>query len=344
MIALTAATIIFALLFTSSNADITSPGAEGVNDAVPLADVSNCAVLPLDGDHQHGFDEAQCYQLPHSITVETGRIKNDDGFTKSFFSVVPAGSFVNSHLVYYRPSGREAVLANEWTFGDNVLGVHREAWPMIDSSPFLGLSTTTYPICYEDNPPTEVPDTTCLQGAYGLDEGGDDGYVIVGSKVTISMRATSDSCDVMRVITSATGCAVNRPPVCCGAKLAETVGWPPNHKFASIFVTGVTDPDGDAVTITITSVKQDEPVPGPGNPQCPDAQRDGSKVLVRRERDGSVDNGRVYTVSFEAKDGDSASCLGTLTYCIPHDQGGKKQCVDDGPTYDSFDTTGCSGF
>jgi hypothetical protein len=38
--------------------------------------------------------------------------------------------------------------------------------------------------------------------------------------------------------------------------------WAPNHQFVPIAIMGVTDPDGDAVTITVTGVTQDEPVTG----------------------------------------------------------------------------------
>ena len=35
--------------------------------------------------------------------------------------------------------------------------------------------------------------------------------------------------------------------------------WPPNHKFVDGEILGVTDPDGDLVTITITAITSDEP-------------------------------------------------------------------------------------
>ena len=70
---------------------------------------------------------------------------------------------------------------------------------------------------------------------------------------------------------------------------------------------GVTDPEGDAVTITVTNVTQDEAVttPGSGN-TSPDAVIEAGSASVRAERLGSG-NGRVYQISIRADDG-KGSC------------------------------------
>jgi YVTN family beta-propeller protein len=52
----------------------------------------------------------------------------------------------------------------------------------------------------------------------------------------------------------------NHDPVCDQAYPSIDALWPPNHKFVPIEVFGVTDPDGDPITITIDSIWQDEPV------------------------------------------------------------------------------------
>jgi hypothetical protein len=51
-----------------------------------------------------------------------------------------------------------------------------------------------------------------------------------------------------------------------------------------------------------------------------------SVARVKAERDG-LGNGRVYRIGFEAADPSGASCTGTVTVCVPHDQG-KGSCVD----------------
>ena len=50
---------------------------------------------------------------------------------------------------------------------------------------------------------------------------------------------------------------VNTPPSCAGATAGGQI-WPPNHKFVARSITGVTDADGDPVTVTITGITQDE--------------------------------------------------------------------------------------
>ena len=109
--------------------------------------------------------------------------------------------------------------------------------------------------------------------------------------------------------------------------------WPPNHKYQSINIKGVTDPDGDPITIVVNSIRQDEPVNGLGDGDTsPDATI--NPLQVRAERSGTG-NGRVYQIGFTAQDGKGGTCNGTVKVCVPHDQGKGKVCVDDGPQYDS---------
>jgi hypothetical protein len=112
--------------------------------------------------------------------------------------------------------------------------------------------------------------------------------------------------------------------------------WPPNHKFVTVSVGGVTAPGGAPVTVTISQVFQDEPTNalGDGN-TCPDAVGTGkSAVSVRAERSGTAD-GRVYHLRFTAASGSGAACQGEVTVCVPHDQGQGPACVDQGPLFNS---------
>jgi len=127
---------------------------------------------------------------------------------------------------------------------------------------------------------------------------------------------------------------------CTPKMLGVTELWPPNHKFMCVKVSGVTDPDGDLVTVMVNQVSQDESVNdlGDGN-TCPDAMLNGGDtVKLRSERTGtgSVGNGRVYQVGFVAFDEYGGQCTGTLSVCVPHDQSPDHVCVDDGVPYDSF--------
>jgi len=119
--------------------------------------------------------------------------------------------------------------------------------------------------------------------------------------------------------------------------------WPPNHQFVDVSVVGVRDPDGDPVAITITGITQDEPFNGGGSGNtCPDATGVGTATAsLRAEREGSGD-GRVYHINFAADDDRGGRCTGTLTVCVPHDQGAGRVCVDQGSLADSTGPT-CVG-
>lgn len=128
----------------------------------------------------------------------------------------------------------------------------------------------------------------------------------------------------------------NRPPNCSKAAPSVSTLWPPNHKFISVNILGVTDPDGDPVNITINSIHQDEPTTGTGSGDtCPDANGVGtSTAQVLAERAGNGD-GRAYHIGFTADDGKGGACTGEVTVCVPHDHGKGNTCVDEGPQFDS---------
>jgi hypothetical protein len=132
----------------------------------------------------------------------------------------------------------------------------------------------------------------------------------------------------------------NRPPDCSAAAGALVELWPPNHQMVDLDVpalAGVTDPDGDPVTLIVDGVTQDEPVDAPGGGDghtSPDAVGLGEgRVQVRAERSGGG-NGRVYALAFTAGDGKGGSCRGAVAAHVRHDQGGSP-AVDDGQSFDS---------
>jgi hypothetical protein len=126
----------------------------------------------------------------------------------------------------------------------------------------------------------------------------------------------------------------NLPPDTTGAQPTVARLWPPNHKLRAVGVLGVTDPDGDPVTWTVTGITQDEPVLGHGTGHtAPDGAGVGSDgALLRAERRGGG-NGRVYRVSFLATDARGASAAGSVAVCVPRNP--HAACVDDGQLYDS---------
>ena len=131
----------------------------------------------------------------------------------------------------------------------------------------------------------------------------------------------------------------NQPPDCSAAAPSIDAIWPANHKFVSVDVTGVTDPDGDAITINIDAIFQDEPTDTNGDGAfTPDGAGVGTSTAeVRAERAGTPrlpGDGRVYHISFTASDTFGATCSGTVQVGVPHDQRGDA-AVDGGPLFDS---------
>lgn len=128
----------------------------------------------------------------------------------------------------------------------------------------------------------------------------------------------------------------NRPPDCSRAAPSVTTLWPPNHRLVNVSVLGVTDPDGDSVTVVIAGITQDEPVNGLGDGDTsPDGFGVGTtQAQLRAERSGTG-NGRVYRISFTAVDGKGGSCTAAVTVGVPHDMGRGSKPVDDGQAFDS---------
>jgi hypothetical protein len=129
----------------------------------------------------------------------------------------------------------------------------------------------------------------------------------------------------------ATSVAVVTSSVCELAMASPAALWPPNHDLVPVEILGVTDLDTDRLTLTVTGVRQDEPVNGLGDGYTsPDAVLQGAGVLLRAEHG----NGRIYEIFFRADDSIGERCTGSVTVSVPHDQG-DASCVDDGLQFDA---------
>jgi von Willebrand factor type A domain len=113
--------------------------------------------------------------------------------------------------------------------------------------------------------------------------------------------------------------AVNQAPVCTAAKPSRSLLWPPLFQFEPVGISGVTDPDGDAVALTVTGITQDEPVTG----FClldflaPDGKGVGTPTPKLRAERSIFKNGRVYEVRFQASDGRGGTCDGSVKVAVP---------------------------
>lgn len=139
------------------------------------------------------------------------------------------------------------------------------------------------------------------------------------------------------------GCPINSPPTCPPSTPVTQI-WPPNHKLVEIDIaplieSDIVDPDGDEVTIEVTSITQDEPINGigDGNTTCDAAIVGGTVVQVRSER-ARGGNGRVYRVEYAASDPCGSSCTGTVEIHVPANQG-DSVAIDDGNG--AIDSTQC---
>jgi len=164
-------------------------------------------------------------------------------------------------------------------------------------------------------------------GTYYLDACADADGAVIETK-------EDNNCASARVNLFVGVMPANRPPECAGASASASLLWPPNHKPQDIALQGVTDPDGDPVTVTVSAVTQDEPTNGLGDgDEAPDGFGVGTaSPQVRAERSGTG-NGRVYRIAFTASDGKGGSCQGSVTVGAPHDI--KDAPIDDGQVYDS---------
>jgi hypothetical protein len=230
----------------------------------------------------------------------------------------------------YNPRPVELVLRHQGT-----LAVHR--FPLaVDPRFWLADGGGNHSIVQSIPIPANLP-----AGAYDLLLSLPDASPTLADRAEYAIRLANDSVweassGLNRLLHTVTISAapINQPPVCTAASASPSALWPDNHKYVAVQVTGVTDPDGDPVTIAIDSIRQDEAVnaSGSGNTSPDGAGVGTSTAQVRAERVGGG-NGRVYTVGFSASDGSGGACSGAVTVGVPPNK--KGTAVNDGASFDS---------
>jgi hypothetical protein len=122
--------------------------------------------------HQQAFDERQGVLLVADLDVDGGTI--------------PAGTYVNSHMIFLNTEVGSASDTQTWTFDGVILGVMSDQWGTLEiaSTPLLGAPGTDYP--------------AVAFNARGME--GSDSYSVSGNQITVNMWV-SEPGDWIRVIT-----------------------------------------------------------------------------------------------------------------------------------------------
>jgi hypothetical protein len=134
---------------------------------------------------------------------------------------------------------------------------------------------------------------------------------------------------------------VNDLPQCSAAPSISEI-WPPNHRLVPVaLLNASSDADGDAVTLTVAKIFQDEPTntQGDGNTSVDGGGIGTAVAMVRAERAGTPrvpGNGRVYHIFYTGSDGQGGTCAGEVTVGVPHDQGNRSVLIDGGALFNSL--------
>ncbi|MBI4662176.1 MAG: HYR domain-containing protein [Verrucomicrobia bacterium] len=114
------------------------------------------------------------------------------------------------------------------------------------------------------------------------------------------------------------------PPVISSLTASSASLWPPNHKMVPITLAAAASDAVGVASLKIIAATSNEPDNGLGDGDTAgDIEITGALTLnLRAERSGAG-NGRVYTITVEAKDAAGNASTKTVTVSVPKSQGGK---------------------
>ena len=259
-----------------------------------------------------------------STTVNVFDIATEGALTPAVVPFMP-GVGTNSSVVLLSPNEQLLFASNQLSNSVTVISFPAGSLSLVAGSPFAAPGSTFPSGMAVDQAGNFLYVADGSMGANASIHG----YSVASTGVLLPVPGSpfrTNQPGRLLSLTTFPGKTCNQPPDCSKAIASPSTAWPPNHQMVSIGVSGVTDPDGDPVTITPTGVWQDEPVQ-PGNATL-------SPLAVSADRDGAGD-GRVYTIQFTASDGRGGTCSGAVKVCVPHDQG-SDPCVDQGPLNNSL--------
>lgn len=300
---------------------------------------------PADGSV---IDDVSVGDQPTGVAVDAaGKVWVTNYSSNDIMRIDPATNTVDftqgNHTSPYNYSDMTGIIARSitteigtWTV-DYDSGVSGAIWGNIswNASTPAGTSVTVRARSSTDGSTWSPWENTTDGG--GLSSTPDGQYL----QVETTLKITSGEVSPILYDLTVQGTRPNEPPDTSEAYADPGCLWPPNHKFVDISIMGVTDPDGDPVTITITEITSDEPTAtdegSGGDKHAPDAHGIGTDTAsVRAERSGDSDSdGRVYVITFEADDGQGGVTVGTVSVVVPHDQSSDCQAIDSGQNYDA---------
>lgn len=120
------------------------------------------------------------------------------------------------------------------------------------------------------------------------------------------------------------GYVLDNTPPSLSVSVTPSVLFPPNHQMVeitpTITVSDDRDPDPRVDLVSITSNEGDD-VRGDGN-TSQDILIDGTRIFLRAERSG-LEEGRIYTITWQARDDSGNVSTATATVTVPHDKSKK---------------------
>lgn len=283
---------------------------------------------------------------PDGSVVVTGSAVSHDFPTLNALQPAPSGFTTDGFLVRLSPSG--APIFSTYLHASSVhdlevtgSGVHMVVSDEENDSPFRQLLDSAcgrFFLLTLDTNASQIQDTSCLDrldipnDIYAPEIAAD----LTGISVTGPAPSNLPVENAWQPAPAGEGDAfaakldLNSEPGCSVAVARHGSLWPANGRFVSVPLRGVKGPEGHAVTITLTSIFQDESLTVPGTPDATGVGTSRARLRVSRLNGG---DGRVYHLRFTATDPRSDACTGTVKVCVPPIRGGT--CGDGGARVDS---------
>jgi hypothetical protein len=277
---------------------------------------------------------------PDGSVVVTGGTASHDFPTLNALQSAPGKSF----LVRLSPSGApifSTYLHANWVRDLEVTasGIHMVVYDPEGDSPFRQLLDSAcgpFFLLTLDANASQIQDVSCLDRFLNSTFGPEIAADLTGISLTGPAPSNLPVENAWQPTPAGEGEAFaaklqfDNVPDCSAVTVNHASLWPANGRFASVPLRGVKDPQGLAVTISLASIFQDEPLTVSGTPDATGVGTSRARLRVSRLNGG---DGRVYHLRFTATNAHGIPCTGTVKVCVPLAKGGA--CGDGGALVDS---------